>query len=139
MGENTDQIERDIRAERAELGRNLEDLELKAKELADWRVHYRNHPAVFLGAAAGIGVLLGAVMTPAIVPSAGPSRNPTSPGRPFLQGSPRAAQLMTAWEHVSSALLGLATAKAVDMIAEYLPGFRDQYERQAGAQVRSAS
>ena len=61
MGENAGQIEREIMAERNELGRNLEVLQTKARDMADWRVHYRNHPGVFLGAAAGVGVLLGAM------------------------------------------------------------------------------
>ena len=128
MGPNTDQIEREIRAERDELGRNLQDLEFKAKELTDWQVHDRNHPGVFLGAAAGIGVILGAVMTPA---------NGRAPLRPRLQGSPKVAQLMTTWEIVSDALLGLATAKVIDAVAEYLPGFKDEYERQSGRPRRA--
>jgi len=138
MGANTDQIEREIRAERDELGRNLEDLEFKAKELTDWKVHYRNHPGVFLGAAAGIGVLLGAVMAPAN----GRARAPLGPRLRF-QGSPKVAQLVSTWGLVSDALLGLATAKAIDAIAEYLPGFKDEYERQStrprrGDPMRSA-
>jgi hypothetical protein len=39
-------------------------------------------------------------------------------------------QLIATWGHISDALLGVATAKAVDAIAEYLPGFKDEYERQ---------
>jgi hypothetical protein len=128
MGENTDQIERDIQFERAELGRNLEDLELKAKELADWKVHYRNHPTLFLGAAAGVGVLLGALIGPVSVRSANRTHSPNA--RPFLQGSPKVAQLRTTWEHVSDALLALATAKAINVVSDYLPGFKDQYELQ---------
>jgi Protein of unknown function (DUF3618) len=36
MGESTSKIERDIAAERNELGRNLQLLETKARSLADW-------------------------------------------------------------------------------------------------------
>ena len=130
MGANTDQIEREIRAERDELGRNLEDLEFKAKELTDWKAHYRNHSAVFLGAAAGLGVLLGAVMTSAPVRSTEAFRARSATPRAFNGRSPKVEQLMATWGHISDALLGVATAKAVDAIAEYLPGFKDQYERQ---------
>ena len=35
MGENTSQIEREIRAERTELGRNLRELESKARDMTD--------------------------------------------------------------------------------------------------------
>ena len=131
MGANTDQIEREIRAERDELGRNLHDLEFKAKELTDWKAHYRNNPAVFLGAAAGIGVLLGAVLTPAPDRSTEALQARSVPTRGFAGRSPKVEQLLATWGHISDALLGVATAKAVDAIAEYLPGFKDQYERQS--------
>jgi len=132
VGQNTDQIEREIRAEREELGRNLHDLEFKAKELTDWKVHYRNHSAVFLGVAAGLGVLLGTTVTPARGRSMGAIRASTAAPRPFAGRSAKVEQLMTTWGHISDALLGVATARAVDAIAEYIPGFKDQYERQSG-------
>ena len=61
MGESTSQIERDIVAERNELGRNLQLLENKARSLADWRTYFRNHPFAMMGIALGGGVLLGAL------------------------------------------------------------------------------
>jgi hypothetical protein len=135
MGASTEQIEQEIRAERDDLGRNLEDLEFKAKELADWKVHFRNHPAAFLGAAAGFGVLLGALAPSHVRPPREPIH---ARGTAFraLAHSPKVEQLRTTWGHISDALLGVATAKAVDAIADYLPGFRDQYERQS-ARTRS--
>ena len=69
MGENTSQIEREIRAERTELGRNLRELESKARDIADWRTHHRNHPGLFLGLAFSGGVLLGLLATPSRKPS----------------------------------------------------------------------
>ena len=59
MGESTSQIERDIVAERNELGRNLQLLENKARSLADWRTYFRTHPFAMVGVALGGGVLLG--------------------------------------------------------------------------------
>ena len=59
MGESTSKIERDIAAERNELGRNLQLLETKARSLADWRTHFRNHPFALMGVALGGGALLG--------------------------------------------------------------------------------
>ena len=37
MGEDTNQIEREIVAERDRLGRNLNELETKTQQLGDWR------------------------------------------------------------------------------------------------------
>ena len=133
MGENTSQIEHEIRTEREELGRNLEDLEQKAKDLADWRVHYARHPEVFLGAAVGVGVLIG-VLTSGGSSTTDEDLEQVYPrehvdARPLRERSRKAAQLFDTWGHISDALLGLATAKVVDTIAEFLPGFRDHYDR----------
>ena len=146
MGENTNEIEHEIDAERTELGRNLEELEQKARDLADWRTHYRNHPAVFLGAAVSAGVLLGAL-------SGGTSRprprrmaglmsqsdqseetetRPSAPEpRPFKTQharGPKTRELFNTWEHISEALLGVAIAKIIDVVSDAIPGFRDQYD-----------
>jgi hypothetical protein len=145
MGENASQIEREIVAERAALGRNLEVLETKARDLADWRVHYRNHPGIFLGAAAGVGLALGALsrgrsedfgyIDYAHPPERPEPRAPRKPLAAHFRG-PKGRRLVETWEHVTDALLAMATAKAVDVIADYLPGFGDEYRRHA--QSRSA-
>jgi hypothetical protein len=137
MGENASQIEREITAERAELGRNLDALETKARDLADWRVHYRNHAGVFLGAAVGVGLALGALSHRSsnsfgYVSYAHPPERP-EPRRPLserLRG-PKARRLVDTWGYMTDALLAVATAKAVDVISDYLPGFSDAYRRRA--------
>ena len=63
MGESTSQIERDIAAERNELGRNLQLLENKARSLTDWRMHFRKHPFALMAVALGGGALLGVLST----------------------------------------------------------------------------
>ncbi len=140
MGENTSQIEQQITSERAELGRNLDALESKARDLADWRVHYRNHPGVFLGAAAGIGLALGALShrreSFGYVDYAHPPerREPREPRRPLsarFQG-PKGRRVVETWEHITDALLAVATSKAVDLISDYMPRFGDEYRRLSG-------
>ena len=39
MGEDARQIERQIRAERDNLGRNLQELQRQTRDLTDWRTH----------------------------------------------------------------------------------------------------
>lgn len=130
MGENTNQIEREIAMERAELGRNLEDLEQKAKALTDWTVHYRNRPGLFLGAAVGTGMLLGALT--AGEESVRTVRGSQVLARPVRERSAKADHVIDTWTHISDAFVGLATAKVIDVISEFIPGFRDQYERHVG-------
>jgi ElaB/YqjD/DUF883 family membrane-anchored ribosome-binding protein len=61
MGETISQIERRLAEERDELGRNLNALQAKTRELMDWRRYYRNHPGQWLGAALVSGVVLGII------------------------------------------------------------------------------
>jgi uncharacterized membrane protein YqjE len=65
VGEITHEIEREIRDSREDLGRNLNELEDKARELADWRSHYRNHSGAFLGAAFAAGAIAAMATIPA--------------------------------------------------------------------------
>lgn len=127
MGENTNQIEREMVAERDQLGRNLNALEMKARELGDWRTHYRNHPKVFLGIALGGGLLLGAMAR-----RGGFSRHhgaiDTSARIPRPQSRTR-RQLETTWVSVSDALLGVASAKALAFVGSLVPGFNEQVNR----------
>ncbi len=137
MGENASQIEREIMEERNELGRNLEVLETKARDMADWRVHYRNHPGVFLGAAAGMGLLLGALSHRrreefGYVNYARTPEQHTARPRPSLSdrlNGPKGRQLMETWEHATEALMAIGTAKLVDFVSNYLPGFSEEYKR----------
>ena len=145
MGENASQIEREIMAERSELGRNLEVLETKARDLADWHVHYRKHPAVFLGAAAALGVVLGALShgrrdtSLGYVSYATPER-PAKPRRSLTERmhGPKGRRLMESFDNASSALLAVGVAKAVEFLSSYLPGFSDEYRRSAEESGRGA-
>lgn len=138
MGEDTSQIEREITAERRELGRNLNELQDKAKELADWRAHYRNHTAIALSLAAGAGVLAGALVSGRRLGVVA-SREPAEPPHQ-LWGAPQHSEFRSQvkhqvgqlWHQVVYALLGVVTAKAVDIISQRVPQFREEFDRQGG-------
>jgi hypothetical protein len=136
MGENTNQIERDIAAERNELGRNLQLLENKARSLADWRAYYRNHPLAMIGIALGGGLLLGA-MTSGPGNAGVPDDDRERPGRsrearyraPSALSSSAArfrSQFGNTWDQIADALIGVASAMAIEFVAEKVPGFREQ-------------
>lgn len=126
MGETISQIERDLEAERIDLSRNLNELETKARQMTDWRHYYRNHPGQLLGAALATGVVLGIV-------AGGKSSGSSS--RHFASvpdtGAPRPqnralARLENDWQHISDALMGVASAKVIEFVGNLVPGFRDQ-------------
>ena len=58
MGQTTDQIASDIAQTRADLKSNLEELETRVKDAADWRAHFRKRPGSMIAAALFGGVLL---------------------------------------------------------------------------------
>jgi hypothetical protein len=152
VGENTNQIEQEIRERRSDLGRNLTELEDKARQLADWRTYYRDHPRAFLGAAIGAGVVLALTTVPrkpvrkfdfdADDAEAMPERD-TSHDVYLLNGSHRdepfrapsqtvrhiRRELGDTWEQIATGLLHLASAKAVQLVSDLVPGFSDYVEQ----------
>ena len=137
MGESTSQIERDIMAERNELGRNLQLLENKARSLADWRTYFRNHPFAMMGIAIGGGVLLGALTRNFAVSTASeydddqliePDDSHYAAPSPFASSAARAKrQFGDTWDHIADALLAVASAKAIEFVGQKVPGFREQF------------
>ena len=146
MGENTNQIEQEIRARREDLGRNLNELEDKARDLADWRTHYRNHSGAFLSVAFGAGVMLALATMPRRQsrPKLGPvqfteaelDRDVQRPkhtgwtGRPVGNGTTARAlrTLSDTWGQITDALLATASAKAVQVVSDLVPDVRNHLD-----------
>jgi hypothetical protein len=136
MGESTSEIERDIVAERNELGRNLQLLETKARSLADWRTHFRSHPFAMMGLALGGGVLLGALTSglgaggddEEFVEEQAEAEPRFSRPSALASSAARARrQFGDTWDHIADALLAVASAKAIEFVSEKVPGFREQF------------
>ena len=140
MGESTSEIERDIAAERNELGRNLQLLEHKARSLTDWRMHFRKHPFALMAVALGGGALLGLLTsrlreTQATQPEYDEEERFLEPEEPrysapsaFAASAARARrQFGDTWDRIADALLAVASAKAIQFVANKVPGFREEY------------
>jgi hypothetical protein len=134
MGEDARQIEREIRTERDNLGRNLQELQRQTRELADWRTHYRNHAGSFLAAAFGGGLAIG-LLSVQRGRQQFPAEAPRSRFRPAgfsalraIGDNPRARrQVGDTWQQILDTLIGLASAKAINVLGSYVPGFRHEY------------
>ena len=143
MGEITNQIEQELREKRDHLGRSLDELEGKARELADWRTHYRNHSPAFIGAAFGLGVVLGlaTISQRQHAPDHGdfdtdmshdpyPTRHTA---RRSVRGTGTAAKALRqfgeTWEQIADALVRTAAVRAVEFVGEFVPGFRENVRR----------
>ncbi|HYN07133.1 MAG TPA: hypothetical protein VES67_07060 [Vicinamibacterales bacterium] len=135
MGEDTREIEREIRAERDNLGRNLHELQRQTRDLTDWRAHYRNHSGAVLAAAFGGGLIIGLLSAPRgreRVPSEAPRTRFRPAGLGALRAlgdNPRARQQVgETWGRILDTLIGVASAKAIDVLGSYVPGFRHEFE-----------
>jgi hypothetical protein len=151
VGEDTNQIEQEIRQRRSDLGRNLSELEDKARRLADWRTYYRDHPQVFLGAAVGAGIILALTTVPKpkarkfdadfddaeAMPERDTSHDvyrlngsgPEPPTRGHSETVQRIRrEIGDTWDQIATGLLHLASASAVAWVSGLVPGFKDHVE-----------
>ena len=138
MGESTNQIERDIAAERNELGRNLQLLENKARALTDWRMQFRKHPFALMAVALGGGALLG-VLTSGLKGVEQASEydeerylepedtHYSRPSRFAASAAQARRQFGDTWDHIAEALLAVASARAIQFVANKVPGFREEF------------
>jgi hypothetical protein len=153
VGEITSEIEQEIRDTRADLGRNLDELEGRARELADWRTHYRGHTPVFLGAAFVAGLWVGLKTVPrssngSMSRGFDNSHDPyasrhvsTYPEQPAGTSSRRAwtsgdgttaralRQARQTWGMITDALLQTASAKAIQLVSDLVPDVRNHLNR----------
>ena len=62
MGQTTDQIVSDIDQTRDDLRLNIEELEMRLKDAANWRSHFKKQPGPMIVAAVIGGALLSALI-----------------------------------------------------------------------------
>jgi hypothetical protein len=130
MDESPSEIEREIRTGRQQLGRNLNELEMKARQLADWRTYYRNDPRLLLGLALGGGLVLGVIAGSTRGSGDDAGRERTVGRSP--RGSAAGRQFEDTWQRISDALLGVASAKVMGFVSGVVPGFTDQLNHRSG-------
>jgi hypothetical protein len=126
MGESTDQIKRHIEEKKEDLRSNLRELEDRVKSAVDWRGHFRRNPAVGLGVGLAGGLLLAG-----LIGGSGQRRprvrSPAHAARPAArnEGGGARGQILHAWENLTSALIGIVSAKLTDSLGHAARGFVD--------------
>jgi len=130
MGEVTGQIEHEIEVHRRELGRNISELEEKARSLTDWHEYYRKNPVPFLLTAAAGGWLLSAMLGGGSSSSyalARPRAVDLQEPRTMALTSRAGRKAADTWNHIADALLDLASDKVVEYVSGVVPGFHERY------------
>lgn len=116
MTSETERLEREIALERVELAENLAALEVRARELTDWRWQVRHRPLAAVGVAMAGGVLLAAMTGPrAPRGRRGPDAGDDRAVGPSLLSHPIIARLV-------AALAVVAAERAAETLGELIPG-----------------
>src|SRR5690242_17547399 len=113
MGQTSDEIESHIRSTREDLRSNLEELEGRVKSAVDWRERFRRNPALGVGLAVGGGFLLASLTTR---PRRSVRYDPAPPSYA------RRGHFQNLLDNVQSTLIGIAAARAADLVAGALLG-----------------
>jgi len=135
--EETDKIKRHIDNERQNLGRNLDEIEERFKDATDLKTHFDRNTGWFLGAAVAGGFLLSL----ALGRSSGTSRLSSANRRANVQEmspsmsshsggfvSEHLDRVSETVNEIAAVLVALFSEKLRSIVADAVPGFREEYE-----------
>jgi hypothetical protein len=115
------ELSRQVNDERRDLSRNLTELKTRAETALDWRDQVQKHPALVAAAALGAGMLLAQL--------GGGSRRPSGRGTAVMSTGQEAARGPGVLDAVGDTLKATAATAMAGMLAEFIPGFREEHER----------
>jgi hypothetical protein len=132
MGETSNQIERQIQAERGQLGQNLNELELKVQEVTDWRAQFQKRPMLMMGVAVGSGLLL-ASLTGRRSRSRRHSAEESSDTGPTHRRATdqQKYKALETFDTIKGAVIGVAANTFQDFLGQIIPGFKEQFQKTA--------
>jgi hypothetical protein len=115
------ELSRQVDDERRDLSRNLSELKTRAESALDWREQVQRHPALVAGAALGAGMLLAQL---------GGARRRSSPRNSVVMSTGQeAARGPGVLDSIGDTLKATAATAVAGMLAEFIPGFREEHER----------
>jgi hypothetical protein len=132
MGEKSNQIERQIQAERGQLGENLNELEAKVQEVTDWRAQFQKRPTLMIGVAVGGGLVL-ASLTGRRSRSKRHFTEDRSDGAPeHRRGTElQKNKALETFDTIKGAIIGVAANTFQDFLGQLIPGFKEQFQKTA--------
>ena len=148
MGDRTSELKRRVATERDQLHGSLEELEMKAKSLVDWRAQFAAHPLPLLAAAFGGGLLLSGILADSGSRGNGAvdddfdddyddeddiDEDAEYGGESYMPSAarrrrPRARRGNRLVDELKGALMGVAATRAVQFLDGMIPGVKAEVE-----------
>jgi hypothetical protein len=117
------ELSRQVEEEKVDLGRNLAELKDRADAALDWREQVRRHPALVAAGALGAGMLLAQM-------GRGRSRRHAPIGSAVMSnGQEPASHGPGVLDIVGDSLKATVATAVAGMLAEFIPGFREEHEK----------
>lgn len=134
MGKETDEIKQHIADERDNLGRNFDEIEYRFKDATDLKANFDRHTGWILGAAVAGGVLLSLACNRSDSKYSrtnwqSKERNTAIPTQSLRAISLHLNRVSETVDDILAGLVGVFSNKLQSLVADTVPGFREQYSR----------
>lgn len=133
MVQEADKIKQHIEDERESLSHNLDEIEYRFKDATDLKAHFERNTGLILGAAVAGGFLLSLALGRSSRPT-GTNRQSVFADRESLQparsgfASPHLNRVSETIDNIVAGLVGVFSNKLQSIVADAVPGFREQYD-----------
>jgi hypothetical protein len=138
MDETSEQIEHHIRETRNNLSENISELGDKAKTMLDWRTQFNERPGTMMALALGGGAVVAALLSTGSSHRTSRNRRDETLHPPGVSNQfrttndKRSGQSAQTLNALKGALVEVAVTRLSDFIDGLIPGFRREFEAQAG-------
>jgi hypothetical protein len=136
MVQETDKIKNHIDTQRGKLEEDLQEIERRVTKAVDWREWFERNPLGMMGAAAAGGFALSLLIRRSSDRSDSNQYGEaeSSPGFTGLRQSRSSSKTSSQMQRMAdtldntvAALLGVASSKVRDFVADVIPNFREEY------------
>lgn len=136
MVQETDKIKAHIDTQRGKLEQDLHEIERRVTKAVDWREWFDRNPLGMIGAAAAGGFVLSMLIRRSADVShstryseadSNPSLTAPRPSRSPSKTSSQMDRMAATLDNTVAALLGVASRKVRDFVADVVPNFREEY------------
>ena len=133
MGETSNEIKQQIDHKRDALGENLDQIQRKVKDAADWRIQVQKRPFTMIGVAFGGGLLLAQMIGNGNQRRRSYLRTSNGHEDDRQTASPathiQMKKAADTWDKIKGALVGVGATKFREFLGDVVPGFHEEYRK----------